>query len=148
MSSKDAQTLAAILPVVDEAMRAGVPVHLRRLTIESAQSSSVFRDLGLPGLVSDEDDILYVYVEGFAKHGGVSLFYSPKRDAVDIIGRYGRLTTIDSYIEDKAQELAFCYYSELQAYADRGFEVDSRWVPVLLKRGIIKAKTTTTYVPA
>ncbi len=96
-----------------------------------------------------KDDQYVLVLDGFYKHGNVTLSVSNQTSAecfvVSVQGRYGSLGEI--YNPD-FKDLVSINYCEFLAYQDRGFDVDPSWAPYLVEHGYLTIEVKTSYKPA
>ena len=135
-----------LLEIADEAIRAGINVTIHYLDYEKpVMANGSMETLQKRGY---QNGTIFLRVDGFYKEGAVALIYNESKSYVDVIGRYDVLEHIYNSNDDVAAELAFINHAMYLRWKDRGFTLDSAWVPLLLKHNLIRAKTQTIYEAA
>lgn len=137
-----------LIEVAHEAITAGIPVKVRIL------------DFSKPGLATGTVEALtkagyrdgdyFLEVDGFYKHGSVVLIHNAHMGYTQVFGRYNHLDNIYDGDRRPGSTLAYINHYQFKLWQDRGFELDERWIPLMVRHGILMpvTKSETTYVEA
>ena len=132
-----------LLEIADAAIRAHIPVCVRILDFQNhGLATGTLDSLQKAGF---KDGDMFLAVDGFYKNGSVYLIHNDHRGITEIFGRYDRLDFIGDENTDVGKILPYLNHTEYLRYKDRGYELDQRWVPLLIQHGLVRAKTQTIY---